>query len=242
MWDFETRGTSYNQRYPVPQATAARRGGPKAFGPVTQKAKSANMFYATEVAGVVKTIFLTSYIPQDDFSAKSDQYKFLLKELKATNRKRTPWLVSAACSCLLDAVTQTQTVPVVRPQHAPFLRFPPPDRPLIFSPPTLTDCDLPCVVLQQLHKALQRGAVLIGGRKVLDARRLCKLRALAHAPHNKKGKTLLPVPAVAHTLITRSLVSPFNCCRLNACVHLTRLVMLRYTRYRPAGWGDEMPT
>ena len=30
---------------------------------------------------------------QDDFSTKSEQYKFLQRELKNVNRKRTPWLV-----------------------------------------------------------------------------------------------------------------------------------------------------
>ena len=30
---------------------------------------------------------------QDDFSTKSEQYLFLARELKAVNRKRTPWLV-----------------------------------------------------------------------------------------------------------------------------------------------------
>lgn len=142
---------------------------PASHRPVTLKDKTANMYSATEIAGIAKVIALTSYIPQvrprapgphrpatwseplrsrlssaparaglphsrraaatgrglyaspacrpgaayhgrctssstlhpsrrplqrqDDFSKRSEQYKFFERELRSVNRRRTPWLV-----------------------------------------------------------------------------------------------------------------------------------------------------
>jgi UDP-2,3-diacylglucosamine pyrophosphatase LpxH len=50
------------------------------------------MYHARKLPGVT-AIFITSYIPGDDFSPASPQYKWLEATLRAVDRAVTPWVI-----------------------------------------------------------------------------------------------------------------------------------------------------
>eukprot|EP00878_Enallax_costatus_P020763 GHUV01021956.1.p1 GENE.GHUV01021956.1~~GHUV01021956.1.p1 ORF type:complete len:390 (+),score=60.00 GHUV01021956.1:1278-2447(+) len=83
---------AYNYRYPVPSKGAT---GPK-FSAVSSLKPFNNLYYAVELPGVFKAIFLTSYSPGQTFSKDEEQYVWLEKELKKTDRSKTPWLIVAS--------------------------------------------------------------------------------------------------------------------------------------------------
>ena len=64
---------AYNARMPVPQHGLSQEIYTR---PVTPDTLSANMYYSVDLAGA-HFVFLSSYIPEDDFSASSEQYRWL---------------------------------------------------------------------------------------------------------------------------------------------------------------------
>lgn len=81
---------AYNYRYPVP--TRGANSLPE-FSAVTKVRPFHNLYYAVELPGVYKAIFLTSYSPNQTFSDHEKQYKWLKSELRKTDRTKTPWLL-----------------------------------------------------------------------------------------------------------------------------------------------------
>lgn len=72
---------SYNARYPSPIDPSKP---PSNLGPVTgygSKVVPNNLYHAATLPGV-KVVSITSYIPGDDFSPASAQYRWLEAELK----------------------------------------------------------------------------------------------------------------------------------------------------------------
>ncbi len=61
--------------------------GPSQFVPVSSASPFANLYYAVELPGVMKAIFLTSYSPQQTFSKEEEQYKWLVQELKQVTKR-----------------------------------------------------------------------------------------------------------------------------------------------------------
>ncbi|KAH7680635.1 Acid phosphatase protein [Dioscorea alata] len=59
--------------------------------PYEESGSTSNLYYSFDVAGgSVHVIMLGSYT---DFDSNSDQYKWLVSDLKKVNRERTPWLI-----------------------------------------------------------------------------------------------------------------------------------------------------
>ena len=92
------RFAAYNARYP---AASVSGGAPTDFSPVVlgggKKSKGAarpltNMYHAHKLPGVT-AIFITSYIPGDNFASTSPQYQWLEAQLKAVDRAVTPWVI-----------------------------------------------------------------------------------------------------------------------------------------------------
>ncbi|KAL9153481.1 hypothetical protein ABFS82_10G051900 [Erythranthe guttata] len=69
-----SRFTAYNARWVMPYE---------------ESGSTSNLYYSFEVAGV-HVIMLGSYA---DFEPNSDQYRWLLADLKKVDRRRTPWLI-----------------------------------------------------------------------------------------------------------------------------------------------------
>ena len=97
---FTARQLNYNARFPLPQTEEIRAHGPTlaSLGPIVAAEPATytrNAWQRTEVAGVATIITLSEYIPYDDSSADSDQYRWLYGELteNPVDRKRTPWLI-----------------------------------------------------------------------------------------------------------------------------------------------------
>lgn len=60
---------------------------------------------------------------QDDFSTRSEQYRFLERELRATNRRRTPWLVVLAHAPFYASFTKHyKEVECMRATYEPLMR------------------------------------------------------------------------------------------------------------------------
>eukprot|EP00798_Chlamydomonas_sp_ICE-L_P025995 gene25994-11685_t len=75
---------AYNARFPVPQ-----NPDKISVSPVTKEAPSANLYYSVDVAGG-HFVFLSSYIPGDDFGAESEQFVWLEKISVTLVTKDTP--------------------------------------------------------------------------------------------------------------------------------------------------------
>lgn len=58
--------------------------------PYEESGSTSNLYYSFDVAGAIHVIMLGSYT---DFDSKSDQYKWLVKDLAKVDRGRTPWLI-----------------------------------------------------------------------------------------------------------------------------------------------------
>ncbi|KAI8472276.1 MAG: Metallo-dependent phosphatase-like protein [Monoraphidium minutum] len=88
---------AYNARYPIPQsANPLRQTAPLKMvdnSTVLKPSEATNMYYAYSLPGVARFIFITSYIPSDHYGSGTAQYKWLERELKRFNRKKTPWVV-----------------------------------------------------------------------------------------------------------------------------------------------------
>lgn len=56
--------------------------GPLSCSAVSRSKPFHNLYYAVELPGVFKAIFLTSYSPGQTFSEDEEQYKWLKKELR----------------------------------------------------------------------------------------------------------------------------------------------------------------
>ncbi|XP_010907143.1 purple acid phosphatase 22 isoform X2 [Elaeis guineensis] len=58
--------------------------------PYEESSSTSNLYYSFDVAGAIHVIMLGSYT---DFDSKSDQYKWLVKDLAKVDRGKTPWLI-----------------------------------------------------------------------------------------------------------------------------------------------------
>ncbi|KAI8473040.1 MAG: Metallo-dependent phosphatase-like protein [Monoraphidium minutum] len=89
--------SAYNARYPMPQSTnPLKQTAPLKTvdnSTVLKPKETTNMYHAYSLPGVARLIFITSYIPSDHYGSETAQYKWLEKELKKVNRKKTPWVV-----------------------------------------------------------------------------------------------------------------------------------------------------